>query len=99
MSSPDRRPIVSMLLLALIAVALAACSQAGASGPSAEEKWAASAHAGKTSGAGPAGPSTRCRNSSSRPSAALAASLFHYKQLAIDQVKAYLAQRGVPVRR
>jgi cyclase len=32
-------------------------------------------------------------------SAALAASLFHYKQLAIDQVKTYLAQRGVPVRR
>jgi cyclase len=32
-------------------------------------------------------------------SAALAASLFHYKQLAIAQVKAYLADRGVPVRR
>ena len=32
-------------------------------------------------------------------SAALAASLFHYKQLSIAQVKAYLAQRDVPVRR
>jgi cyclase len=31
-------------------------------------------------------------------SAALAASLFHYKQLTIAQVKAYLADRGVPVR-
>jgi cyclase len=31
-------------------------------------------------------------------SAALAASLFHYKQLSIAQVKAYLAERGVPVR-
>ncbi len=31
-------------------------------------------------------------------SAALAASLFHYKQLSIAQVKAYLAGRGVPVR-
>lgn len=31
-------------------------------------------------------------------SAALAASLFHYKQLTIAQVKAYLAERGVPVR-
>jgi cyclase len=30
--------------------------------------------------------------------AALAASLFHYRQLSIAQVKAYLAQRGVPVR-
>jgi len=30
--------------------------------------------------------------------AALAASLFHYKQLTIAQVKAYLAARGVPVR-
>jgi len=30
--------------------------------------------------------------------AALAASLFHYRQLAIAQVKAYLAARGVPVR-
>jgi cyclase len=32
-------------------------------------------------------------------SAALAASLFHYKQLSIAQVKAYLAERGVPVRK
>jgi cyclase len=32
-------------------------------------------------------------------SAALAASLFHYKQLSIAEVKAYLAERGVPVRR
>jgi cyclase len=31
-------------------------------------------------------------------SAALAASLFHYKQLTIAQVKAYLEDRGVPVR-
>ena len=31
-------------------------------------------------------------------SAALAASLFHYKELSIAQVKAYLAGRGVPVR-
>lgn len=30
--------------------------------------------------------------------AALAASLFHYRQLSIGQVKAYLAGRGVPVR-
>jgi len=30
--------------------------------------------------------------------AALAASLFHYKQLTIAQVKAYLSARGVPVR-
>ena len=33
-----------------------------------------------------------------RASAALAASLFHYKQWTIAQVKAYLAERGVPVR-
>ncbi|HFD40167.1 MAG TPA: imidazole glycerol phosphate synthase subunit HisF [Anaerolineae bacterium] len=32
-------------------------------------------------------------------SAALAASLFHYRQLSIAQVKDYLAARGVPVRR
>jgi cyclase len=32
-------------------------------------------------------------------SAALAASLFHYRQLTVSQVKAYLAERGVPVRR
>jgi cyclase len=31
--------------------------------------------------------------------AALAASLFHYRQLSIGQLKGYLAQRGVPVRR
>jgi cyclase len=31
-------------------------------------------------------------------SAALAASLFHYKELSIGQVKAYLAERGVAVR-
>lgn len=31
-------------------------------------------------------------------SAALVASLFHYKQLSVAQVKAYLAERGVPVR-
>ena len=30
--------------------------------------------------------------------AALAASLFHYRKLSIAQVKAYLAERGVPVR-
>ena len=30
--------------------------------------------------------------------AALAASLFHYRQLTIAEVKAYLAQRGIPVR-
>lgn len=32
-------------------------------------------------------------------SAALAASLFHYRQLSIADVKTYLADRGVPVRR
>ena len=31
--------------------------------------------------------------------AALAASLFHYKELEIQEVKNYLAQRNVPVRR
>ncbi len=31
--------------------------------------------------------------------AALAASLFHFKELEIEQVKAYLQERGVPVRR
>ena len=30
--------------------------------------------------------------------AALAATLFHYKQLSIAEVKTYLAERGVPVR-
>ena len=30
--------------------------------------------------------------------AALAASLFHYRQLSVGEVKAYLAERGVPVR-
>jgi cyclase len=30
--------------------------------------------------------------------AALAASLFHYRQLSIGQVKAYLRDQGVPVR-
>ena len=30
--------------------------------------------------------------------AALAASLFHYKQLSIGEVKRYLAARGLPVR-
>jgi cyclase len=30
--------------------------------------------------------------------AALAASLFHYRELSVGQVKAYLAGRGVPVR-
>jgi cyclase len=30
--------------------------------------------------------------------AALAASLFHYKQLSVGQVKAYLHDHGVPVR-
>jgi cyclase len=34
-----------------------------------------------------------------RADAALAASLFHYRQLSIGQVKDYLAQREVPVRR
>ncbi|WP_374686369.1 imidazole glycerol phosphate synthase subunit HisF [Promineifilum sp.] len=33
-----------------------------------------------------------------RADAALAASLFHYRQLSIRQVKAYLHERGVPVR-
>jgi cyclase len=33
-----------------------------------------------------------------RASAALVASLFHYKQLTIAQVKAFLTERGVPVR-
>lgn len=33
-----------------------------------------------------------------RADAALAASLFHYRQLSIGDVKAYLAARGVPVR-
>jgi hypothetical protein len=37
--------MVSILLLAIVAVVLAACGQAGASGASVEEKWAASAHA------------------------------------------------------
>ena len=31
--------------------------------------------------------------------AALAASLFHYKELEIMELKSYLAQRGVPVRK
>ena len=30
--------------------------------------------------------------------AALAASLFHYRELSVGQVKTYLAERGVPVR-
>jgi cyclase len=30
--------------------------------------------------------------------AALAASLFHYRELTVPQVKAYLRERGVPVR-
>ena len=30
--------------------------------------------------------------------AALAASLFHYRQLSVGEVKAYLAERGVPIR-
>ncbi len=30
--------------------------------------------------------------------AALAASLFHYRELSVGQVKAYLAERSVPVR-
>jgi len=30
--------------------------------------------------------------------AALAASLFHYKELSINQVKQYLASRGLPIR-
>ncbi len=33
-----------------------------------------------------------------RADAALAASLFHYKQLSIAEVKAYLAEQGIPVR-
>jgi cyclase len=32
-------------------------------------------------------------------SAALAASLFHFRELSVAQVKAYLAQQGLPVRR
>ena len=34
-----------------------------------------------------------------KANAALAASLFHYKELEISQVKDYLAEKGVPVRR
>ena len=33
-----------------------------------------------------------------RADAALAASLFHYRQLSVGAVKAYLAERGVPIR-
>jgi imidazole glycerol-phosphate synthase subunit HisF len=33
-----------------------------------------------------------------RADAALAASLFHYRELSVGQIKAYLAARGVPVR-
>jgi cyclase len=33
-----------------------------------------------------------------RAEAVLAASLFHYRELSIHQVKGYLAERGVPVR-
>ena len=33
-----------------------------------------------------------------RADAALAASLFHYRELSVGQVKSYLAERGVPVR-
>ena len=33
-----------------------------------------------------------------RADAVLAASLFHYKQLSIAEVKAYLAEQGIPVR-
>jgi cyclase len=33
-----------------------------------------------------------------RADAALAASLFHYRQLSVGEVKAYLAERGVPIR-
>jgi cyclase len=36
--------------------------------------------------------------SEGQASAALAASIFHYGQYSIPEVKAYLAQRGVPVR-
>ena len=32
-------------------------------------------------------------------SAALAASLFHFREFSVAQVKAYLAQHGLPVRR
>ena len=32
-------------------------------------------------------------------SAALAASLFHYKELTVSQVKEYLRKRGIPVRK
>lgn len=31
--------------------------------------------------------------------AALAASLFHYKELTVEQVKTHLAEKGIPVRR
>ncbi len=34
-----------------------------------------------------------------KASAALAASLFHFRELTVSQVKEYLAERGVPVRR
>jgi cyclase len=33
-----------------------------------------------------------------RADAALAASLFHYRELSVEQIKSYLAGRGVPVR-
>jgi len=34
-----------------------------------------------------------------KASAALAASLFHFHELSVTQVKDYLAQRGLPIRR
>ncbi|MCR4605134.1 MAG: imidazole glycerol phosphate synthase subunit HisF [Eubacterium sp.] len=37
--------------------------------------------------------------STAKADAALAASLFHFKELSISEVKEYLAERGIPVRR
>ena len=34
-----------------------------------------------------------------KASAALAASLFHFRELSVPQVKEYLAGRGLPIRR
>ena len=36
--------------------------------------------------------------SDGRADAALAASLFHYRQLGVGQVKAYLLNQGIPIR-
>jgi cyclase len=34
-----------------------------------------------------------------RADAALAASIFHYKEYTINEVKGYLSERGIPVRK